>query len=521
MQNNKYYDVVLITFGGGGNLYNTTVMSIAAYLREREYKVSIVNCINEENATFGLLSEGELNILSDHCKGVAAIGISVFTTHYLNRAIQINDFLKRTVKAPIIWGGTPIICEAEFYLKYTDYVCTREGEVFMDELLKNIQKGEPIEKTKGLAYKNKNGEIIRTPSIPLVDINEIPLPLFDLGNHFVLNKQLISLQEDPSPLDKPIPNIYRIFPIRGCPFKCTYCSNNKIAQINKGQRLIRVLRNDLVIKELLEAKKINPNIEEVWFREDDFFVRSEEQLEDLFLQYQEKVNLPIKVLGTIKNINEDKINIVQSKNIPIGWMKIGLQSPSKRVLREVYKRPFNKNEFIEKVQMLCKRGVPLIIDLIHNNPYETKSDKIEALDFYLELSKKIARIKDVWKKITLLEHKLTYYPGTELYDRVLQDGIISENYLKETLLTRKTSRAKDFDLDHLIVVFFKCSLRFNQFFMLLMKFLKIPLIFSFLYENRFVFEVFALLARMKLSLEYRILKKIAGKEWSSKTVRDD
>ena len=57
-----------------------------------------------------------------------AIGISVLTTHYLNRAIQINDYMNEKLNIPVVWGGVPVICDPEYYLQHCDYVCTGEGE---------------------------------------------------------------------------------------------------------------------------------------------------------------------------------------------------------------------------------------------------------------------------------------------------------------------------------------------------------------------------------------------------------
>ena len=96
--------VALISFGG--TAYNHSIRSIAAYLREQKYNVSIIHCLPEgEGDVFSLLNKRQLEQLAKHCEGMLAIGISVLTTHYLNRAIQINNYMNERLNIPVVGGG--------------------------------------------------------------------------------------------------------------------------------------------------------------------------------------------------------------------------------------------------------------------------------------------------------------------------------------------------------------------------------------------------------------------------------
>ena len=98
--------VALISFGG--TAYNHSIRSIAAYLRAQKYNVSIIQCLPEgKDNIFSLLNKIQLEQLKKHCEGMLAIGISVLTTHYLNRAIQINNYIKEKLNIPVIWGRGP------------------------------------------------------------------------------------------------------------------------------------------------------------------------------------------------------------------------------------------------------------------------------------------------------------------------------------------------------------------------------------------------------------------------------
>jgi hypothetical protein len=98
--------VALISFGG--TAYNHSIRSIAAYLRAQKYNVSIIQCLPEgKDNIFSLLNKGQLEHLGKHCEGMLTVGISVLTTHYLNRAIQINNYIKEKLNIPVIWGRGP------------------------------------------------------------------------------------------------------------------------------------------------------------------------------------------------------------------------------------------------------------------------------------------------------------------------------------------------------------------------------------------------------------------------------
>ena len=466
--------VALISFGGA--MYQHSTRSIAAYLRGKGYKVSIIQCVSHndnDDRYFTLLTKVQLEELAKHCKGMLAVGISVLTTHYVNRAIQVNDYLKKAIKAPIVWGGIPVICDPGFYLNSADFVCTGEGEIFMEEFLGNVQKNEPLNKTRGIAYRSGNGEIIRTTPIPLVDVNNIPIPVFNLDEHYILGKHLVSLREDPSELIKQTKSRgYRVFPIRGCPFKCSFCCNNKLTEVFKGQKLLRTRRTDLVIEELLKAKEMIPEMNIVWFEEDDFFSRTDEELEDLMKMYKKDIDLPISFFATIKRTNERKLNILKYNNVKIERIKMGLQSASRRVNREVYRRSFNREEYLEKLPMLARRKISTLIDIISDNPFENVYDKIESLDFFIQLSSNLKGIKDANKYLTYMDHKLMFYPGTELYNRSLNEGLISKDYISDTLLKRTTARKeKEIDIDKIILVLFRISLKHKKI-VLIMKLMK-------------------------------------------------
>jgi anaerobic magnesium-protoporphyrin IX monomethyl ester cyclase len=109
-------------------LENLPVRHIGAYLRHAGFKVTTIHCEGKKDAVFNLLPQESLDALAEYCSDCDLVGISLLTTHQLNRAIQINDHLKKATKAKVLWGGVPVICDPAFYLQYADYICIGEGQ---------------------------------------------------------------------------------------------------------------------------------------------------------------------------------------------------------------------------------------------------------------------------------------------------------------------------------------------------------------------------------------------------------
>jgi len=447
-----------------GDVFDFSVRAIAAYLKSRNFSVSIIHCLSAENKLSfsgdSRLSEKQLMILKKHCEGMSAVGISILTTQYFNLAKQINNYLKKELEIPIVWGGIPILCSADFFLEVADYVCMGEGEVCMEEFLQNITNETPVENTRGIAYKSKDGNIVYNNTIPLLDINSLPIPYFDPENHYFLREDIVSLKDNMDLLYHPARSKgYRIFTIKGCPYKCAYCSNNRLSAV-MGTQTLRKRNIDLIINELKAAKELISGLSKVLFKEDDFFSRKENELEELASKFQKEIGLTIKMNSTPSNIKRKNLDILKKYNISTEWIVLGLQAPSVRVNKEIYRRYFKRDEFIEKIHLLADRNILTYIDTISANPYETYDDKIEAVEFYIDLSEKLKDIKDSHRLVRIANHTLLFFPGTDLYDRALKDGVINELYIDQVLLKRRVHRyITDFDLDALILAMFRISLK--------------------------------------------------------------
>jgi radical SAM superfamily enzyme YgiQ (UPF0313 family) len=103
-------------------------------------------------------------------------------------------------------------------------------------------------------------------------------------------------------------------------------------------------------------------------------------------------------------------------------VEIGLQTASERVHRDVYKRPFNAKIFMDAARTLAEfPDIVTYYDVILDNPYETVEDVSETVRFLAAMP----------KPFHASCFSLTFFPGTELYERAVADGLASGEDLSE------------------------------------------------------------------------------------------
>ena len=101
-----------------------------------------------------------------------------------------------------------------------DIVVIGEGEATFLELILRLQKDEPIDNIKGIAFK-KNGSIVITPPRESIEnLDRLPFPAWD-----IIDFKRYSKVPPGSGYYSSIPWAV-IYTSRGCPFRCAYCHNN-------------------------------------------------------------------------------------------------------------------------------------------------------------------------------------------------------------------------------------------------------------------------------------------------------
>lgn len=386
---------------------------IAAELIKDGHEVSILDALVEGAENSFDIGGGRIHIgLSNeeiHTKifelNPDVVGITVPFSIYANNALEIASLIKKINKnIHIILGGAhPTIMPEDVISNLDiDFVVIGEGEITTKELVIRLEEKElhDFNDIKGIAYK-KNGKIIITEKRPFIEkLDSIPFP----ARHLLpLNKynKIIGF------------NRAAIITSRGCPFKCTFCSNHLLMGYKWRYRSPENVIEE--IEELISKYKVN----EIFF-EDDNLTANKERIQKICTMIIEK---KLKIKWFTRNgiradtLDEDTLKLMKKSGCQRIWL--APESGSQKVLDNIVKKKLDLSK-IEEVVKNCKKiglqvGCFFIIGLIG----ETKEDIAMTINFARKLKKLGAN--GFWISIA------TPYPGTELYQKGLKEGFINSS----------------------------------------------------------------------------------------------
>ncbi|MBI4689544.1 MAG: B12-binding domain-containing radical SAM protein [Nitrospirae bacterium] len=383
---------------------------ISASLRKEGHQTRMAFLVppSNESAHSYVYSKKLLDEVVSLCEGSDLIGISLMTS-FFNHAVLITQAIKEKLPTPVIWGGIHPTLRPMECMKFADMVCVGEGEGASIELVGRMAEGKDLSGIENLWIK-ENGTIIENNNLEdhyIYDHSSEKLLLMDekiLEDYMVRELTLI-----------PRTASFQIMGSRGCPYKCTYCCNNALQNLYKGQKPVRRRSVDNIIEETKIIKKRFPFITNVIFHDDTFFSANKEYIEDFGTRYKNEIGLPFGLLGDPTFTTEDKLQRMIEAGLKS--VQIGLQSGSERIL-DIYKRKHHNKNMIPMGKMLSKYADRITIkyDSIIDNPYEEEKDLLDT----------IRVLREIPYPYELQVFSLVFFPGTELYEMAKSDNLIGD-----------------------------------------------------------------------------------------------
>lgn len=156
--------------------------------------------------------------------GVDVIGFSIMFTHEWIYTREVIDAVNLSFPdSIIIAGGEHPSALPEFLLEdcpSIDYIVIGEGEETAVDLLASLQGDSLICEVEGIAYIDSNSNyVITDPRKRIKEVGQLPYPDWDSVPIDIYFKSNIS---HGAGFGRNIP----ILASRGCPYKCTFCSND-------------------------------------------------------------------------------------------------------------------------------------------------------------------------------------------------------------------------------------------------------------------------------------------------------
>ena len=300
------------------------------------------------------------------------IGVS-FASHCFGLSVWLSqNFRKDFPSLPIVWGGIDPTIHPELGIESCDYMAIGEAEHSFLELVEALSKGERPTKIDGF-WVNKDGEVFRNPMREAEqNLDVFPIP------DWVPEEKYKVAGDYCGPLND---FFYMIMTQRGCPYKCSYCANVTLTELYNNQKLLRRRSVDHVLNELHYILKIYPELKFIHFF-DDIFTINKKWVREFAPRYRAEIGLPFWCYTYPGQCDEETAMLLKEMNVE--YVRIGIQSGSKRILKEIFHRR-DPDTVGATARIFHKLDIPQTYDILLCNPFETVEDNLETLEVLLDL----------------------------------------------------------------------------------------------------------------------------------------
>ena len=380
----------------------TGLCYIAALLRERGYEVSIVDAealrIGADEAVRSV--EG----LRPDLIGIACKTLWVVNAHHVAQKLK-----EKLLDVPIVAGGNHVTALPERSLREFpafDIVVVGEGEITFLELVEAMKAGKDLHEVPGLAFRDNGGVAITPPRDRIVNLDELPVPAFDLLPDIArcYKPPLNSVEKIPA---------FSLVMSRGCPSKCTFCDRSVFQT--------RVTRHspDYAVA-LIEKLYEDYGVRYLLFDDDNLLLNKTHLFRLLDLLKASRARLPFTCQSRVDTIDEERLTRLQDAGCRM--LLYGIESGSQEMLNRM-KKGITIEQIRRAISMTRQAGIKATGFFILGHPGETEQTMQETVKLIKE-----CKFFDVGVFL------FTPLPGSEVYRDVREYGTFDENWEKMNAL---------------------------------------------------------------------------------------
>lgn len=358
------------------------VSSISAILKKNNHQVQLL--IGNKASDF-------IKNLND--ADVVAVSLMTGMHHW---ALDIlSEIKKRKNILSILGGPHPTYFPEIIHHPYVDIICRGEGEYATLDLMNCLDTHQDFSHILNLWVK-QGGQVHKNRLRPLIQ-NLDTLPFIDRDIYYKypdLKKSCI----------KPFSAT------RGCPFKCSFCFNDKFMQIYGTENAaVRFRSPENIIKEIAQVKK-NYGINTIFFT-DDVLGLNQKWFKELLSLLAKEISLPF-----ICNIRADLLTDEIAgllKYAGCHSVSFGIESGNEKIRKEILKKNISNQQIINAARILKKYKIKFFTFNILGIPGETLQDAYETVKLNI-------KIKTDYPRCTIL----VPYPETDIAEYTKVKGLL-------------------------------------------------------------------------------------------------
>lgn len=323
-------------------------------------------------------------------------------------------------------GGPHATVAPEQVIEIADIVVRGEGEKTFQELLERTAKGEDVTGVDG-CWVRQGRSVFRNKMRGLIsDLDQLPIPYWkifdDIHYYDSYTKKIF-----------PGSKIVGTFEgSRGCPFACTYCTNNYVRSLytDKGkwrrekspERIIQEMR---LFQEEYGLDCVYTGLGVYWI--DEVFLTRIDRLKKFKDLYSTQIGKPFGFMERPENMRNEKVKIIRQAGARS--ISIGIESGDEDLRRGLLNRLHSQECIVEAFRIARAHGLITHAFTILGLP----GGDLHSIK---ETYKLIGKAKPDSLQVSI------FYPlkGTALYNKCVREGIFDPdtdmpaNYYKESCL---------------------------------------------------------------------------------------
>jgi len=391
---------------------------LGGYLKQKGYRVTIVDGIGlglnrywdwEKRAGFWCQGASFEDIRSAIPKDADLLAFTcMFSGEWpLNRDL-IQFIRQHFPEVPTIAGGEHITALPEYSLRdcsALDFAALGEGEHLLFEFCERVRQKLPIT-LAGVHSLNENGEYQNSGDFPRIDeVDAIPWPNWDIAKldpYWNAHKSYgISS--------------YRDMPLmvsRGCPYKCTFCSNPKMWTTKY------ILREVDDVLDEIESYIKKYQITSLQFYDLTAITKKSWTLEFCRKMIERGINIKWSLPSGTRSEALDKEVLPLLAKTQCTYLVYAPESGSKTTL-ELIKKRVKLDVLNDSVREAKRLGMVLRSNLIIGFPHETRKLLFETIFYGWKLA--FMGVDEVSINI------FSPYPGSEIFDNIYAENKIRIN----------------------------------------------------------------------------------------------
>lgn len=341
------------------------------------------------------------------------VGITANTIQ-VESAWRDAALVKSVADVPVVLGGPhPTVLPAESAERpEVDIVVRGEGEATWEELCQwRAENGEwqgtilGLQSVQGISYQTLDGQVHHNPDRPVIeDLDSLPLPAY----HLFKMDRYTNLQPTVDHIGGPS---YPILTSRGCPYRCTYCS-----QI--GPRRWRMRSPENVVAEWRWLVR-DLGAAEIGVLDDSFNINRQRVLDicDLLIK-EELTHVPWIMINGIRANLVDMELLGRMRQAGCIRSAFGVESGNQEILDSVIGKQLTLEQVRAAFKAAKEVGMETIGFFMIGLPGETEETMNDTIRFAIELDPVVANFS-----------MATPFPGTEMSRIVKEKGrLLVNNY---------------------------------------------------------------------------------------------